>query len=183
MRSPLLLPTRCAICRSIGPSPCGSCIGQLRAARPIPSFPGAQHLRCAALLEYDELGKCLLGSLKFRNDRSSLRWCALAIAEVITVVIADRPTVLTWVPTTPSRVARRGFDLPELVARALGRVLSVPVRSLLLRVAGGSQENRFGMSLNSSPSPTQYLVRYHAASYLKGKVLGQELLITCGASP
>ena len=46
-----------------------------------------------------------------------------------------------------------------------------------LFATGGSQENRFGMSLNSSPSATQYLIRYHAATMLRGKVLGQDITI------
>jgi hypothetical protein len=46
-----------------------------------------------------------------------------------------------------------------------------------LLATGGDQESFFGMSINSTPRADQMLVRYHAAAYLKGKVLGQDITI------
>ena len=46
-----------------------------------------------------------------------------------------------------------------------------------LAATGGSSESRFTMSLNAAPSETQYVIRYQPACYLKGKVLGQDVMI------
>ncbi len=46
-----------------------------------------------------------------------------------------------------------------------------------LAASGGSQESRFGMSINASPQMDQIGVRYHSACYLKGKVLGEDLIL------
>ncbi|MFH0944075.1 MAG: hypothetical protein V2A76_02655 [Planctomycetota bacterium] len=46
-----------------------------------------------------------------------------------------------------------------------------------LAATGGPSENRFNMSLNAAPSEEQFLIRYQPACYLKGKVLGQDVMV------
>lgn len=50
--------------------------------------------------------------------------------------------VVTWAPTTRARVAQRGFDQAELLARAVARELGVPCRRLLYRAHGPAQTGR-----------------------------------------
>ncbi len=45
-----------------------------------------------------------------------------------------------------------------------------------LAASGGSQESRFGLSLNASPQPDQFGIRYHPACYLRGKLLDQDVM-------
>ena len=46
-----------------------------------------------------------------------------------------------------------------------------------LSACGSNQESWFGMSLNLSPQPDRINIRWRSACYLKGKVLGENLLI------
>ena len=47
--------------------------------------------------------------------------------------------VLTWVPTSPERVRRRGFDHARLLASEIGRCTGLPVRRLLVRRSGAQE--------------------------------------------
>lgn len=130
----LLFPTRCPVCGRAGSSPCAGCISTMTRATPLPSPPGLD--RCAALLSYDGAARELVARLKYRNARTSLRWLALAMAGLVD---GDAVDVVTFVPTTPTRRRARGFDQAELLARAVGRSLRVPMRPLLWRRHGAAQ--------------------------------------------
>jgi predicted amidophosphoribosyltransferase len=74
--------------------------------------------------------------LKYRNARSSLRFLADGMAAL---VIAWETDAVTWIPTSPARRRRRGFDQGELLARAVARRIAVPCFPLLRRLPGPPQ--------------------------------------------
>jgi len=93
-----------------------------------------------AVFAYAGPGRELLARLKYRNQRSSVRWLASAMASVLP---PDLPAgALTWAPTSLQRRRRRGFDQAELLARALGREVGLPVVRLLKRVDAAGQTGR-----------------------------------------
>ncbi|MGH9213137.1 MAG: hypothetical protein ACRD2C_21065 [Acidimicrobiales bacterium] len=94
---------------------------------------------CRALLRYDGPAKRLVTDLKYQNDRRALSHLADALAALL-----DPPpqAVVTWVPTTPTRRRRRGFDQAALLARAVARRWRCPCRNLLERQAGLPQTGR-----------------------------------------
>ena len=47
--------------------------------------------------------------------------------------------VVTWAPTSSARIAERGFDQAELLARAVAKELGLPCRRLLYRAHGAPQ--------------------------------------------
>ena len=49
---------------------------------------------------------------------------------------------LTWVPLSPRRRRRRGFDQAELLARAMARLIDLPCRPLLRRVRETPEQAR-----------------------------------------
>lgn len=63
-------------------------------------------------------------------------WHALAepLAGAMVEVVDVRTDVVSWVPLSRRRRARRGFDQAEMLARAVARRLDLPVASLLRRV-------------------------------------------------
>ncbi|MCB0978019.1 MAG: ComF family protein [Acidimicrobiales bacterium] len=87
--------------------------------------------------------------LKYRNQRSSLRWLGSALADLVDAEAVD---VVTWAPTTGSRVRERGFDHAELIARRVAGRTGVPVRSLLDRGPGPAQTGRSEVERHSGPS-------------------------------
>jgi ComF family protein len=68
--------------------------------------------------------------MKFSGWHALARHLAGAMVEVLDLA-AD---VVTWVPLSRRRRARRGFDQAELLARAVARRSGIPVARLLLRV-------------------------------------------------
>lgn len=45
-----------------------------------------------------------------------------------------KPDLITWVPVSPKRKRRRGYDQAELLARSVGRELGVEVRPVLKKI-------------------------------------------------
>jgi predicted amidophosphoribosyltransferase len=91
--------------------------------------------------------RALLLGLKYRNRRDVLAYLASEIAALVEVE-AD---VVTWIPTTAARRRDRGFDQAELLARAVGRRVGVPVRPLLRRIDGHAQTGRDAQARRAGP--------------------------------
>ena len=133
----MLLPVVCPSCGAIGPAPCPSC---RIALRPPPALPPPAGLStCVALLAYDGVGRELVARLKYRNARCVVPWLAAGMAALATRTGAD---VVTWVPTTPERRRRRGFDQGRVLAVAVARDLGLPCLPLLRRMPGPPQTGR-----------------------------------------
>ena len=93
-----------------------------------------------AVFAYTGPGRELVARLKYRNQRSSVKWMAAAMGNALPSGLAAE--AVTWAPTSPQRRRHRGFDQAELLARALGREIGLPVVSLLRRVDAAGQTGR-----------------------------------------
>jgi predicted amidophosphoribosyltransferase len=102
---------------------------------------------CRSAFVYDEVARRLLLALKYRNRRDALAFLASEVAALVDV----DAEVLTWVPTTAARRRARGFDQAELLARAVGRRVGLPVRPLLCRVDDRPQTGRSGTARHEGP--------------------------------
>jgi ComF family protein len=141
----MLFPKRCPSCGTPGDAPCRACTGRLQRADGVVVLPGLASCRSAFV--YDEVARRLLLALKYRNRRDALAFLA---AEVAALVDADAE-VVTWAPTTAARRRARGFDQAELLARAVGRRVRLPVRRLLRRVDDQPQTGRSGAARHDGP--------------------------------
>jgi len=133
----VLLPVTCPVCGARGAAPCPRCAAGLRRAPALPAPPGVDS--CAALLDYDGVGRELVARLKYRNARAVLPALARALAGLVDAAAVD---AVTWVPTTASRRRQRGIDQAELLARAVAHRLGKPRRRLLHRRPGPAQTGR-----------------------------------------
>lgn len=117
----MLLAERCVSCGRSGSPLCGRC------ARSFEPAPSAVH---AALVHSGAARRVVLG-LKYRNARPAAR----ELAEFMVHRVGAAPAVdlVTWAPTSARRVAERGYDPAELLARELARLLGRPCRRLLRR--------------------------------------------------
>jgi len=129
----LLLPSRCALCGSVGIGLCRSCAHSLPPAPRRAPPPGLTH--SWGLVAYADAGKALVAAIKFRRHRDALGVLGRAMAMLVEV----EPTVVTWAPTTAQRARARGGDQAELLAVAVARELGRPCRALLGRVPGRQQ--------------------------------------------
>lgn len=103
-----LFPPRCPGCDRPGPDFCSACRAALKPARP-PALPGLDEVRAAGL--YEGPLRHAIGNLKFRARLAQVR----AVAALL-----EAPTgLLVPVPSPFWRRHRRGFNLAELLARAL----------------------------------------------------------------
>ncbi|HEX9991703.1 MAG TPA: hypothetical protein VGB14_02120, partial [Acidimicrobiales bacterium] len=130
----MLLPSTCPVCGAPGRAPCPSCAASLHRAPPLATPPGVD--RVVALLAYEGVGRELVARTKYRNRRAALPWLAAAMAALVAGIDVD---LVTWVPTTPARRRRRGFDQAELLARRVAARLRLPCRPLLHRLPGPAQ--------------------------------------------
>ncbi len=129
----MLFPPTCAICRAPGAVVCATCAGTLRTATRGPAVGGLDSL--VALYEWDAASRGLVTALKYRNAKSVAPWVSDRLAAAAPGPIRS----VSWVPTTPQRRRRRGFDQAELLARATARRLGVPATRLLVRDSGPAQ--------------------------------------------
>ena len=166
----MFLPTSCPVCGAPGPAPCAGCASELRPAPALPDPPGLDS--CAAFLAYAGAGRELVARLKYRNARSSVPFLARGMAAVMPYEI----DVVTWAPTTPARLRRRGFDQARLLARAVGRALGVPCRPLVRRRPGPAQTGRDAVARHSGPG---FAVRRPVAGR---RVLLVDDVVTTGAT-
>ncbi|MCY3960190.1 MAG: ComF family protein [bacterium] len=128
----------CAGCDGPGPSPCRRCTAGMRAVGEMTALEPLSGLW--AVFAYAGAGRELLARLKYRNQRSCVRWLASAMATTLpSDLVAD---AVTWAPTSTRRRRQRGFDQAELLARALSRETGVPVVRLLRRVDEAGQTGR-----------------------------------------
>lgn len=154
-----LLPWRCALCAGPardGRELCDGCAGGLpRAGQACPRCgtrmgridvtgvcgrcavrPPGFH-RTFAPLAYDYPVDRLLLGLKFGRRTHLARALGQAIAEGVRSEVEkgllEMPEVLAPVPLHPRRLARRGFNQAEEIARFIGRGLGVPMRPDICR--------------------------------------------------
>jgi len=136
----LALPATCAGCGREGAALCGDCLPALDArldvAPGVPiGLPGdvpeplAQVEWCAS---FGGVARRAVHRLKYAGDRR--------LGEPLGAAVGRRwlragagGDVLVPVPASPDRVADRGYDQAELIARAAGRVCGLPVHRLLER--------------------------------------------------
>jgi predicted amidophosphoribosyltransferase len=141
----MLVPRRCPLCEAVGPAPCAPCRADLRLAGMLPAPPGCDSF--AAVFAYEGAVRSLLLALKYRNRRDALHWLGRQLA----AAAPDGITMVTWAPTSTARAGRRGFDQAELLARATGRALHLPVRRLLRRTEGGPQTGQDAAHRRAGP--------------------------------
>lgn len=141
----MFLPTTCPVCAAQGPAPCAGCAAELRPAPALPAPPGLDS--CAALLTYAGAGRELVARLKYRNARGSVPFLARGMAAIVPYEV----DLVTWAPTTPARLRRRGFDQARLLARAVARQRGVPCRPVLRRRPGPAQTGRDALARHSGP--------------------------------
>ena len=144
----MLLLQVCAGCGGPGPSPCQRCADAMRAVGEM--APPEPLAGLWAAFAYTGPGRELVARLKYRNQRSSVKWLASAMGNALPIGLPAE--AVTWAPTSPQHRRRRGFDQAELLARALGREIGLPALSLLRRVDAAGQTGRSRSQRFSAPA-------------------------------
>jgi ComF family protein len=133
-----VLPGRCAGCGRAAEPVCAVCAAGLHPPPPLPVPPALDGW--VASFAYEGVAREVVARVKYRNQRAALPW----LADAMTAAFAERfPAVafevVTWAPASAARRHASGFDHGELLARAVGRRLDLPVTRLLTREPGPPQ--------------------------------------------
>ena len=133
----LLFPPKCVLCGKLLSKEetdlCGSC------RREAPEYPlrktKPQFLDSfAAVWYYEESVRGSLLRFKFRGARSYAAAYGRFVAMKLLQTQPEGFDVLTWIPVSPLRKLRRGYDQVELIARAVGRELDMTPVSTLKKI-------------------------------------------------
>ncbi len=147
----LLFPTRCVVCGLLHDSPlCPACAADLpytsghlcgccgtTLAHETDSCDSCVAIigdwTCRSLMVFEHTGRDVIHALKYSNGRRLASVLAEAVAQRIDRTFLD-VDVLTYVPLHPARRAERGYNQSLLVARALGKLIGVPIAHALRQV-------------------------------------------------
>ena len=136
----MFLPLWCPGCGQRMVGPCIRCWGEVEPG-PTPGVAPLAHAGTA---------RRLVIGLKYRNARHVVAGLADRMVEVL-----DDPSavdVVTWAPTSARRIAERGYDPAELLARAVARRIGRPCRRLLRRARhSGPQRGKSRLERLSGP--------------------------------
>ena len=135
----LMFPTKCPFCQKILERPedlvCPDC------QRKLPWLTGKSAERkvdfadgCFSPLAYRDRVPEAVRRYKFSRVNAYGRPFGLLAAQCAQDHLPQRPDVLTWVPLSRKRLRERGFDQAELMARAAGESLDLPVVPTLQKV-------------------------------------------------
>lgn len=134
----LFLPARCLCCgRAVRPKRlfCPGCVPALPKeplSREFP-LPGGGSLAVAACFPYEKGFRRTLHRLKFQEERALARPLGTLMAEAASSLGEDFDGV-TWVPMSPQKLRRRGYNQSELLAKAVAKELGLPAWNLLEQV-------------------------------------------------
>ncbi len=145
----LILGSTCPVCGRIATKLCRDCSETLETRRLDQSL-GEYHGGVIAVFAYDSTIRQAILGFKYRNQRSSLRFLGDAVVRRVLVEQTrslKKIDIVTWAPTTQSRVIERGYDHAELIARYIAKKLQVRCLKLLIRSSdqpqtGKSRESR-----------------------------------------
>ena len=142
----LLFPPKCPFCQKILDNPraplCRSCHPKL------PWLEGKAGERkidftdgCFSPLAYRDLVPEAIQRYKFSRVKALGRPFAALMAQCLSDRLPEGADLLCWAPLSKKRLRERGFDQAELLAREVGRLLSVPAEPTLEKTRNTSPQS------------------------------------------
>lgn len=179
----LFLPARCLCCgRAVRPKRlfCPGCVPALPKeplSREFP-LPGGGSLAVAACFPYEKGFRRTLHRLKFQEERALARPLGTLMAEAASS-LGEELDGVTWVPMSPQKLRRRGYNQSELLAKAVAKELGLPAWDLLEQV----RETDTQHSLTRAQRADNVRGTYRAKSAALGKrLLLVDDIVTTGAT-
>lgn len=143
-----ILPVPCVGC-GVPPDPlCPACRRQLAPAPLAPPPPSVDWW--TACWAYEGSAREVVARAKYRAGRAGL---GALVPDLVRAVAGapTRPRLVTWAPASRARRTATGVDHAEILARAVGRGLGLPVRRLFVRGADAAQTGRSAAERRAGP--------------------------------
>ena len=186
----VLLPPACPGCGREGAAVCPKCLPFLARRRDepagVPLGLAASQPQGIVQLEwccsYSGVARASLAALKYDGE--------LRLVEVLAEQMAARwaragigGDVLVPVPVHAARLRQRGFDQAELLARAAGRVLKLPVATALARATKTAAQHNLGRRARAANVGGAFAVKAAAAPQVQDRwIVLVDDVVTTGAT-
>ena len=177
----LIMPNKCIVCGKTsgrGEYICPECRPLIERLEEPPrngERAGASYDKCFVPFIYNKGIQLAIKRMKFGDHPAAHRYFAREIAAMVDV----RPDFITFVPQNSKTRHKRGYNQTELIARELGRILKLPVKSTLVRSENGSKQVGLGYSKRLENAKKLYRAKGVA---LSGSCLIVDDVITTGAT-
>jgi ComF family protein len=186
----VLLPAACPGCGREGAAVCANCLPFLARRRDEPAGiplglatsqpPGLVQLEWCC--SYSGVARASLAAHKYDGE--------LRLVEVLAEQMAARwaragigGDVLVPVPVHAARLRQRGFDQAELLARAAGRALKLPVATALERATRTTAQHSLGRRARAANVGGAFAVKAAAASHVQDSwIVLVDDVVTTGAT-
>ena len=187
----LMLPPACAACGSVGALVCSAC---LRAARPAsdpacrfvapdPAIAIGQDLTLAlAAFAFEGPIRRALARLKYEGASRLAGPLATAASPPLNVLLEITGAVpFVPVPVHRERLRERGYNQAELIARAMGATVGLPVIDRLERVRPTTKQHRLDRAARLANLRSAFSVRA-APTTMPGAVVVVDDIVTTTAT-
>lgn len=133
----LIFPAKCTLCQNILSNTetdlCHSCRENTEVFKIAKSkIPHVAHW--TALWYYKENVRKSIHRFKFGRRRHYAAVYGRLLAMKLSGTLTDGIDLLSWVPISPLRKLKRGYDQSELLCRAIGKELNIPVKPVLKKI-------------------------------------------------
>ena len=135
----LLCPPKCPYCQKLLDEPRAPVCPRCQASLPwLEGRAGERKIDladgCYSPLAYGEMVREAIHRYKFHRVRALGRPFAALMARCLADRLPDGADLICWAPLSRERFRERGFNQAELMAREMGRLLSVPAGPALEKV-------------------------------------------------
>ena len=134
----LLFPPKCPYCQRILDNPrAPACPGCQTSLPWLEGRAGERNIDfadgCWSPLAYDEAVRGAIHRYKFHRVRALGKPFAALMAQCLAGRLPQGADLICWAPLSRQRLRNRGFNQAELLAREVGRLLSIPAEPVLAK--------------------------------------------------
>lgn len=180
----LLFPERCLFCRKpvdAGQCFCSACKKKAPIApltrRLEAAVPGGAGFPCRSPLSYRREVVEAIRRFKFQGKKSLAKPLARLMAQAAD--FPEQPELIAFVPLSKNHRRERGYNQSEALAEELGKLLGIPVKSVLEKVG----ENKTQHLLSAKERRRNVRNVYRASAEVRGKkILLVDDIVTTGAT-
>jgi len=163
-------PHSCCGCGTMGNLLCPTCLNQLQVQiKPLAVPIEATDLDSITVLaDFDALSHKLIVSFKYQRVKDLCSTIADCIVEFGRLPSCD---IITAVPLHPRKLADRGFNQAELIAQHVGRRVSKPYATLLIRKQQGIVQKSLHKKARWKTNASVFQLHPHPTTQCSGKAV------------
>lgn len=180
----IFFPQHCIFCkRAVEPQYLSVCD---RCARELPDQPpvrkGEFFSKCVSALPYVEPVRTSILRMKLGGRQGFLETYGRMIAARIVQEPAPRFDVITWVPISAARRAKRGFDQDRMLAEAMAEALDMPLLQTLKKVKNNPSQASLPTAAERRKNVLNVYRPVHPERYAGKQILLVDDVITTGST-